>query len=70
MKLDVLLPLKFDHPFTYSVPKEMNLSIGDFVQVSFRNKDVIGVVWKEGSVLKNTIKIKNIKKKNKLSFAY
>ncbi len=63
MKLDVLLPLKFDHPFTYSVPKEMNLSIGDFVQVSFRNKDVIGVVWKEGSVLKNTIKIKNIKKK-------
>ena len=45
MTLDVLLPLKFDHPFTYNVPKDINVKIGDFVLVPFQNKDIIGVVW-------------------------
>jgi primosomal protein N' (replication factor Y) (superfamily II helicase) len=42
MTLDVLLPLKFDHPFTYNVPKDISVKVGDFVLVPFQNKDIIG----------------------------
>ena len=63
MTLDVLLPLKFDHPFTYNVPKEISVKAGDFVLVPFQNKDIIGVVWGKSSPIKNSIKIKDIKKK-------
>ena len=63
MTLDVLLPLKFDHPFTYNVPKDINVKAGDFVLVPFQNKDIIGVVWGKGSPIKSSIKIKDIKKK-------
>jgi len=63
MTLDVLLPLKFDHPFTYNVPKDINVKIGDFVLVPFQNKDIIGIVWGKSSPIKSSIKIKDIKKK-------
>lgn len=63
MTLDVLLPLKFDHPFTYNVPKDINVKIGDFVLVPFQNKDIIGVVWGKSGPIKSSIKIKDIKKK-------
>ena len=63
MTLDVLLPLKFDHPFTYNVPKEISVKVGDFVLVPFQNKDIIGVVWGKSSPIKSSIKIKDIKKK-------
>ncbi len=63
MNLDVLLPLKFDHPFTYNVPKDISVKVGDFVLVPFKNKDIIGVVWGKSGVIKNSIKIKDIKKK-------
>ena len=61
--LDVLLPLKFDHSFTYNLPKDINAKIGDFVLVPFQNKEIIGVVWGKGSSVKSFIKIKDIKKK-------
>jgi primosomal protein N' (replication factor Y) (superfamily II helicase) len=63
MTLDVLLPLKFDHPFTYNVPKDINARVGDFVLVPFQNKDIIGVVWGKSGPIKSSIKIKDIKKK-------
>ena len=63
MTLDVLLPLKFDHPFTYNVPKDINVRVGDFVLVPFQNKDIIGVVWGKSGPIKSSIKIKDIKKK-------
>ena len=63
MTLDVLLPLKFDHPFTYNVPKDINVKVGDFVLVPFQNKDIIGVVWGKSGSIKSSIKIKDIKKK-------
>ena len=63
MTLDVLLPLKFDHPFTYNVPKDISVKVGDFVLVPFQNKDIIGVVWGKSGTLKSSIKIKDIKKK-------
>ena len=53
MTLDVLLPLKFDYPFTYNVPKDINVKAGDFVLVPFQNKDIIGVVWGKGSPIKS-----------------
>ena len=63
MTLDVLLPLKFDHPFTYNVPKDINVKVGDFVLVPFQNKDIIGVAWGKSGPIKSSIKIKDIKKK-------
>ena len=63
MTLDVLLPLKFDHPFTYNVPKDISVKVGDFVLVPFQNKDIIGVVWGKSGPIKSSIKIKDIKKK-------
>ena len=63
MTLDVLLPLKFDHPFTYNVPKDISVKVGDFVLVPFQNKDIIGIVWGKSGPIKSSIKIKDIKKK-------
>ena len=63
MTLDVLLPLKFDHPFTYNVPKDIDVKVGDFVLVPFQNKDIIGVVWGKSSPINKSIRIKDIKKK-------
>lgn len=59
MLVDVLLPLNFDQSFTYET--DQNLKIGNFVLVSFRNKKLMGVVWKLNSKpLKKKIQIKII----------
>ena len=59
MLVDVLLPLNFDQSFTYKT--DQNLKIGNFVLVSFRNKKLMGVVWKLNSKpLKKKIQIKII----------
>ena len=68
MTLDVLLPLKFDHPFTYNVPKDIDVKVGDFVLVPFQNKDIIGVVWSKSSPINKLIRIKDIKKKFDFAF--
>ena len=46
MKIPVLLPNIFDHPFTYK-SYNLNLKIGDYVEVPFRKSKKIGVVWDE-----------------------
>ena len=43
MKIPVLLPNIFDHPFTYS--SNLNLNVGDYVLVPFGKSKMIGVVW-------------------------
>ena len=43
MLVDVLLPLNFDHSFTYGSNKK--LKIGNLVLVYFKNKEIVGVVW-------------------------
>ena len=43
MKIPVLLPNIFDHPFTYEVKKKLN--IGQYVLVPFGKSTKIGVVW-------------------------
>ena len=62
MKVPVLLPNIFDHPFTYTSKEK--LKIGDYVEVPFGKKKMIGIIWddfEEGP--KKKFQIKNIIKK-------
>ena len=62
MKFPILLPNIFNHPFTYE--SEINLKIGDFVEVPFGKSKIIGVVWdkfEENS--KKSFRIKKIIRK-------
>lgn len=40
----ILLPTPFDEGFSYFVPEDFNLNIGDVVKVPFRNDEIYGVV--------------------------
>ena len=42
MKVPVLLPNIFDHPFTYTSKEK--LKIGDYVEVPFGKKKMIGII--------------------------
>lgn len=43
--VDVLLPIPAERAYSYSVPEEMHVSPGDFVQVPLGPRKVAGVVW-------------------------
>ena len=43
MKIPVLLPNIFDHPFTYESDKPAE--VGEYVVVPFGKTNAIGVVW-------------------------
>ena len=45
MKVPILIPNIFNHPFTYE--SNLKLRLGDYVQVSFGKAKAIGVVWDE-----------------------
>ncbi len=60
MNINVLLPIKFDHPFTYSSDPSIKLEKGDYVLVPFRNKEIFGIVWEMGASSPKNIKIKKI----------
>ena len=45
MQFPILLPNIFNYPFTYE--SNLNLSVGDFVEVPFGTSKKIGVVWNE-----------------------
>ena len=45
MKIPILLPNIFNHPFTYE--SDLKLEIGDFVEVPFGKSKIVGVVWNE-----------------------
>ena len=45
MKYPILLPNIFNYPFTYE--SEMELSVGEFVEVPFGKSKLAGVVWTE-----------------------
>ena len=46
MKVPILLPNIFNHPFTYESPN-LDLKIGDYVIVPFGKSKITGVVWNE-----------------------
>ena len=68
----ILLPNIFNHPFTYE--SDIELKIGDFVEVPFGKSKIIGVVWDDFEQNSNKnfkikkiirkLKIPNLKKKN------
>ena len=63
---DVLLPLPFNQTFQYAYFGNDNLVYGDFVNVPFKNKIIVGCVWDTKLSLKKEIpktKIKYIEKK-------
>ena len=63
MKIPILLPNIFDHPFTY-MSSETNLKLGDYVEVPFGKSRKIGIVWDEFEKNKNKkYLIKNVIRK-------
>ena len=46
MKIPILIPKIFDYPFTYE-SGDINAKLGDFVQIPFGTKKIVGVVWNE-----------------------
>ena len=60
MKINILLPIKFDQAFTYSVCSSLDLKKGDYVLVPFRSKEIVGVVWEKDIKAPINIKIKKI----------
>ena len=45
MRVSILLPNIFDHPFTYESKASHLLEPGDFVKVPFGPREEMGVVW-------------------------
>ena len=63
MKVPILLPNIFDHPFTYENRNLKSLEVGDFVKVPFGTKEQVGVVWDFEEISEKKIKFKQIIKK-------
>ena len=62
MKVPILIPNIFNHPFTYET--SLKLKLGDYVIVPFGKSEVTGVVWDEFEKNKNkSFAIKKVKKK-------
>ena len=60
MKVPILVPNIFDHPFTYE-SGNINLKLGDYVLVPFGKSKVTGVVWNEFEKEKSKINIQRFK---------
>ncbi len=62
MKVPILLPNIFNHPFTYE--SQFNLKAGDYVIVPFGKSKITGVVWDEFEKKNNKrFKVKKVLKK-------
>ena len=62
MKFPILLPNIFNHPFTYE--SDLNLKVGDYVEVPFGKSKITGVVWDEFEKKNNkNFKLKSVLKK-------
>ena len=62
MKVPILLPNIFNHPFTYE--SDINLKVGDYVIVPFGKSKITGVVWDEFEKKTNrNFRIKSVLKK-------
>ena len=46
MKVPILVPNIFDHPFTYE-SGNIDLKLGDYVLIPFGKSKITGVVWNE-----------------------
>ncbi len=63
MRIPILLPNIFNHPFTYK-SSNLNLKLGDYVEVPFGKSKKIGIIWDEFEKNKNKqYLIKNVIRK-------
>ena len=46
-QVSVLIPLPLAKAYNYSVPKNLELKLGDFVKVPLGSRQVVGVVWEK-----------------------
>ena len=66
MKIPILLPNIFNHPFTYR-SSSLNLKVGDYVEEPFGKSKKIGIVWDEFEKSKNKqYLLKNVVRKLKI----
>ena len=63
MKVPILFPKIFDHPFTYESKISNSLTPGDFVKAPFGSSEITGVVWPKEQKTRKNFKLKNISKK-------
>jgi primosomal protein N' (replication factor Y) (superfamily II helicase) len=63
MKVAILFPKIFDHPFTYKSELAEVLKPGDFVKAPFGTTEITGVVWPHEQKTQKNFKIKKILKK-------
>ena len=63
MKVAVLFPKIFDHPFTYECDDNQNFSPGTFVKAPFGTNQITGVIWPEKQQTNKKFKVKKILKK-------
>ena len=47
MKVPILFPKIFNHPFTYLSETSEKLKPGDFVKAPFGSNEITGIVWTE-----------------------
>jgi len=59
-RVGVLLPLPFPGPFDYLVPPDMDLGIGDYVDVPLGPRKVTGIVWSDADGALGRSKLKQI----------
>ena len=62
MKVPILVPNIFDHPFTYD-SNSLKLSAGNFVIVPFGSKKITGIVWNKFQKTEKIFLTKKIEKK-------
>jgi len=63
MKIPVLFPKIFDHPFTYKSEISETLKSGDFVKAPFGSSEITGVIWPHEQKTQKKFQIKKISKK-------
>jgi primosomal protein N' len=66
MKVPILIPNIFNHPFTYN--SDLKLKMGDYVVVPFGKSELTGVVWDDFEKKTNTKRLSEAQhvSKNKL----
>ena len=63
MKIPVLFPKIFNHPFTYEASANNKLIPGDFVKAPFGSQNITGIVWSKEQKTEKKFKLKKISKK-------
>ena len=63
MKISVLFPKIFNHPFTYEKKDSQKLAPGDFVKAPFGSSEITGVIWPQEQKTAKNFKLKKISEK-------